>query len=91
MVTLGNWRKLAILFAIIIITLVISATAVLAWPQKFAEVKDSTKQTKVSLVCPSADSYKNGDIIEVGLIFDIPEKSHIYGKDGGQTGLPTTI
>lgn len=91
MVTLGNWRKLAIVFAAIIITLVIFATAALAWPQKFAEVKDNTKQTKVSLVCPSADSYKNGDIIEVGLIFDIPEKSHIYGRDGGQTGLPTTI
>ena len=88
---LNNLNKLLPSLVITIMFVAISTTTILAWPQKFNGAEDSKHQTKVSLVCPYANSYKSNSIFEVGLIFNIPEKSHIYGSDGGKTGLPTTI
>ncbi len=90
MIKLGNIARLACLRVVILLAWIVALTNITqAWPQKFAQ--DDNDKTKVILYCPSEGRVKVGETFEIGLIFDIPQGSHIYGPNGGEAGLPTTV
>lgn len=86
---LSSIAKLVCLLIAALLFWTVSLTSTQAWPKKFAQ--NGVNQTKVILYCPSEGKFKEGETFEVALIFAIPEGSHIYGRSGGENGLPTTV
>jgi len=86
---LNSLARLVCLLIVALLFWTISLTSAQAWPKKFAQ--NSANQTKVTLYCPSEGKFNKGETFELALIFDIPEGSHIYGRSGGEDGLPTTV
>ncbi len=73
----------------VFVSIILYLSAIVAFGQ-FGLPTGESEPVKARLILPTP-TVQAGDSIEVGVAFDLAEHWHIYWKNPGATGLPTTL